>query len=221
MAKADPSTRAPGRATKNDRIVVRLESEMRARLHERASALGLDDAAYVRMLIYADANGGGFRELPASDQTIDTLAELIAARTPDDPGYRDPDPLPVEEMDIPADPDGEPAAMGAGPSLLDEIAALTAPSTSAQGPQRQPAPRQRSYDPPAYDRPRPASRQRFNNRSFDQRSGWGRTAWSGPGSMTRAVGIGGELMGNAQGDGRGNVTRDNFAHLGAVGTRSR
>jgi hypothetical protein len=42
-------------ATKADRIVVRLESEMRAKLHERASTLGLDDAAHVRMSIYANA----------------------------------------------------------------------------------------------------------------------------------------------------------------------
>jgi hypothetical protein len=103
-------------------------------------------------------------------------------------------------MDIPADPDGDlESLMSAGPSLLDEIAALTATP--------------RAPEPPAYARPRPAFRSR--------RSGWGQAAYYGPGSMTRAVGAGGELQGNMQGDGRGNVTRDNFVHFGAVGTRSR
>jgi len=118
----------------------------------------------------------------------------------------EPEPPPVEEIDVPADPDGDLEPVGARPSLLDEIAALM------------PSPRAPERQAPAYARHRPNGtqfRSRFNNRD------WGRTAWDGPGSMTRAVGVGGDLRGNQQGDGMGNVTRDNFAHFGAVGTRSR
>jgi hypothetical protein len=43
--------------TKSGRIVVRLESEMRAKPRERSAANGLDEAACVRMLIYRDING--------------------------------------------------------------------------------------------------------------------------------------------------------------------
>lgn len=164
------------------------------------------------MLIYADASRpageipGRFVSEPAPQIVtygeIDRALEQMEREDVDQPQ--------VEEMDIPPDPDGESldALMTAGPSLLDEIAALTAmPRPAPSVPPRS----------PAYARPRPPSRgaQRFNNRD------WGRTAMWGPGSMTRAVGAGGDLVGNAQGDGRGNVTRDNFAHFGAVGTRSR
>jgi hypothetical protein len=49
-----------------DRLTVRLDAEIRAKLHERASVLGLDDASFVRMLIYGAMNGerAGIRELP-------------------------------------------------------------------------------------------------------------------------------------------------------------
>ena len=41
----------------SDRIVTRLESDVRARLHAKAAEIGLDDAIYVRMLIDRDLNG--------------------------------------------------------------------------------------------------------------------------------------------------------------------
>jgi hypothetical protein len=208
MTETTPA--APGKPpTKSDRLVIRLTPDQRGRLRARAEELGLDEASLARMLIVTGLAGAAMPN-QASSHAADAWPDIGARpySLTDAKSYVDDEPPPVEEMDIPADPDGDPAPAGPEPSLLDEIAALTATP--------RPEPRQNAYPLPAYVRSRPAHRaQRFNNRD------WGPAAWSGPGSMTRAVGVGGELMGNMQGDGRGNVTRDNFAHFGAVGTRSR
>src|SRR5260370_1196445 len=55
-ASTATNARIAGPMAKSDRIVVRLESEMWATLHAKASALGLGDAAFVRMLIYRDVS---------------------------------------------------------------------------------------------------------------------------------------------------------------------
>ncbi len=218
-----PASESRQRKSKNDRLVVRLESEIRAFLREKASRLGLDEATYVRTLIYGDVNGvapgyqraeahhddsAGVPSFRGGRQWPNTEAGQIArTMTQTEPGDQSFDDGPqVEEMDVPADPDGDlDSLMTAGPSLLDEMAALM---------DRREPPR-----PPVIDRRRQnvtPFRSRFANRN----RGYQPDFW-GPGSMTRAVGVGGELMGNMQGDGAGNVTRDNFAHLGAIGTRSR
>lgn len=42
---------------KQDRLTIRLDADIRAKLHAKAAELGLDDAAYARMLIFRDING--------------------------------------------------------------------------------------------------------------------------------------------------------------------
>ncbi len=210
---------ASEKKTKNDRLVIRLESEMRASLRERAGRLGLDEAAYVRMLIYADVNGltaGPSSREPeylgeyARGQSIGAVNAAPSGFGGSNPSLaHHSDEHEVEEVEIPPDPDGDPdleTLMGAGPSLLDEIAALTAMP--------------RPVVPAHHDRPINRSGPRFQSRGFNSRN-WGQAAFQGPGSLTRAVGVGEGTMGNFMGDGRGNVTRDNFGHFGFVGTRSR
>lgn len=195
---------------KADRIVTRLESEVRARLHAKASALGLDDAAYVRTLIYRDLNElaapvamrrGTIRPAFASGEIP---VERVFVRG--DGTAEEPEPLPAEEMDIPADADGgDPGALdellGASSTILDEMMAMAQPA-----PQAPAAPAPRSYHAPLSRRPGAQSLQPVY----------------GPGSKTRAVGVNDMAIGgNTYGDGRGNVLRENMRHFGIVGTRSR
>ena len=180
---------------------------MRARLRQKAGANGLDEAAYVRMLIYRDLNGIAHEE--AGQHGAVGSRHLHAAPVNFDAREtEEPEPLPVEEMDIPADADGgEPGAgldelLGAGPSLLDEMLAMAAPQPSPQMPAPARVP-QRGYRP-----------------AYQRRMGVQPSA--GPGSLTRAVGVNDQSIGaNNLGDGHGNVLRDNMRHFGIVGTRSR
>jgi hypothetical protein len=217
-------------ATKADRIVVRLESEMRAKLREKASALGLDDAAYVRMLIYRDANelpGAGLKLWDESTRThrgtnpdqflFEQLqpSHQLSGEVPhdalrgDEGAAEQPEPLPVEEMDIPADPDGgNPGALGellgASTSILDEMMAMSRPAPEQPMQRQMPRQAQRTYRPALSNRNR------------------GVQPMYGPGSLTRVVGLNDQTIGaNDFGDGRGNVLRDNMRHLGITGTRAR
>lgn len=208
---------------KSDRIVTRLEHEARERLHAKASALGLDDAAYVRMLIYRDLNGLEAAAVPAAGppprepEAIRGVARFRQPHAPRLPNSDQfigaekevPEPLPVEEMDIPADADdGDPGALdellAAGPSILDEMLAMNQPAPAPMPAQQ--APRNvphRSYRP-----------------ALSRRQGL-QPAY-GPGSMTRAIGVNDQSVGtNDFGDGVGNVLRDNMKHFGISGTRAR
>lgn len=191
---------------------------MRERLHAKASALGLDEAAYVRMLIYGAVNGTDLPPAIAQGpaQAVSPVRRPASSAAPKlEPQYNamegrfaegafseEPEELPVEEIDIPPDADGgDPGALdellAAGPSILDEMMALSQPAPQARPPQR-------SY------RPALANRNR------------GMQAFGGPGSLTRAIGVNDQSIGgNEYGDGRGNVLRDNMKHFGVVGTRSR
>lgn len=169
------------------------------------------------MLIYRDLNdlaGVVPRDLKLTGGNPAPAARRAAPVRPapadDHRELDEPEPLLVEEMDIPADADGgDPSALdellATGPSLLDEMAAMAQPREPAPAPARQAqrnAP-QRSYRP-ALSR-RPGAQPAF-----------------GPGSMTRAIGVNDQSTGtNDFGDGRGNVLRDNNRHFGLVGTRSR
>jgi hypothetical protein len=188
--------------SKSDRIVTRLEPDARARLHAKASALGLDDATYVRMLIYRDLND--LEVMHHSGRSAQPLHNARPLLAPEPAGADEPEPLPVEEMDIPPDADGgEPATLDdllrAGPSLLDEMAGATRAPAGAQMLAQMAAPRtpQRSYRP---------SRQVVP---------FGR-----PGSLTRPVGINADGIGFA-GDSPNGVRADNMRHFGFVGTRAR
>lgn len=117
---------------KDSRIVIRLEHEMRVKLHAKAQELGLDDAAWARSLIYQTLNGGGLDLRRSVGLGYDARADLGASA-----GLaEEPEALLVEEMDIPADADGgEPQAtlddlMTGGVSLLDNMLA-SAPPRSA------------------------------------------------------------------------------------------
>jgi ribosome modulation factor len=112
-------------------------------------------------------------------------------------------------MDIPADADGgNPGTLEdllrAGPSILDEMMALSQPAPAPVSRANQISANQRGY------------RAALSNRSR------GVQPFAGPGSMTRAIGVNDWAIGtNTTGDGRGNVVRDNMRHFGIVGTRSR
>lgn len=197
---------------KSDRIVTRLESEMRAKLHAKASAIGLDDAAYVRMLIYRDLN-----EIPLSPARQRPERKMVSeANWPkigtSAPIEEETEPLLVEEMDIPADADGgDPGALdellGQSPSILDEMMALSVPNPAAHG-----APARSSQSQTVTTR---GYRAPLSRRSGVQ-------PVYGPGSKTRAIGVNDQAIGaNDFGDGRGNVLRENMRHFGIVGTRSR
>ena len=124
----------------------------------------------------------------------------------------EPEPLPVEEMDIPADVDDDDGSgldelLRAGPTLLDEMAGmLPAGRANEAAPERS-----------TYRQPRPgAYRPALSNRNR------GIQPLYGPGSKTRAVGVNDMAIGaNQTGDGFGNVLRDNMKHFGIVGTRAR
>ncbi len=208
---------------------MRLEPDVRTKLNERAKSLGLDAAAYVRMLVYRDANGdaadGQRFHLGTVDRSNDGRRPRLAAdharpgalapapeRELDEPELEDlvDDNEPrAEDMEIPADPDsGAPGlddVMAGASDILDQMVALSAqPAAPARQAQR-PRPPQRGYQP------------RFGNRNQRQAM----PAY-GPGSATRIVGINDQVAGqNQYGDGHGNVLRDNMRHLGLVGTRSR
>lgn len=193
---------------KSDRITIRLDADMGARLSAKASALGLDDAAYARMLIYRDVN-----EIPLPEAGQWPGREMLPLMTEAKVGTsaptaeEQPEPLPVEEMDIPADPDdgaGLDDLLRAGPSLLDQMMAQTAAAPAPTNQRPGAALQQRTYRAPLANRNR------------------GLQPVYGPGSMTRAIGVNDMAIGaNNTGDGRGNVLRDNMRHFGITGTRSR
>ncbi len=191
---------------------MRLDSDARVRLHAAASALGLDDAAYVRMLIYRDANGGHggsapetvWQDAPARPALPDF--RVAAAPSPVD---EEPEPLPVAEMDIPADPDPDGGVaspslddlLRAGPSLLDEMAAASQPPVAGArmlaelAAPREPA---RSY-----------------RQAQQQVVPFGR-----PGSLTRPIGLNESAVGY-MGDSPNSVLRQNLKHFGVQATRFR
>lgn len=154
------------------------------------------------MLVYRDINEipppmyADVRASPAQPDFV--RPEMYADRRVEE----EPEPLPVEEMDIPPDPDGgNPGALDdllrAGPSILDQM--MSAPAPAAAAPSYRQAAPQRTY-----------------------RSNRGPQPVVGPGSLTRVVGVNDMAIGgNTLGDGRGNVLRENMRHFGIVGTRAR
>ena len=189
---------------------------MQAKLHEKAKALGLDDAAYARMLIYADVNGMGGYASGQSSSAVNAVPSRFRGSNPS-PAHRVApvaDELPIEElvdadepraedMEMPADSDGEAALdelLSAGPSLLDDMIARAGAVPAAQ-PGRQ-----------------LATRGPRNYRQAPVAAPYGR-----PGSLTRPVGVNEMAVGsNSFGGGNtGNVLRDNMSHFGIVGTRAR
>jgi hypothetical protein len=196
-----------------DRLTVRLDAEMRARLHERAGALGLDDAAFVRMLIYGEINGAGYgthivgAAAGTSGDSWTDSARLGDSLPVGDVGLED-EPR-AEDFEVEPDPDGGNPSLdqllGAAPSLLDEMMAV---APAPQPPVRPAAPTYRSALPQRG--PRQPARPQV----------WG--AFGGVYSMTRPVGVNEYATGaNTTGDGRGNVLRDNMRHFGIAGTRAR
>ena len=202
---------------KQDRLTIRLDADIRAKLHAKASELGLDDAAYARMLIFKDINGVADDRRGVSSRRFGGEVAADGFLTRPDPRHStgldggSPDGFPeiddglrAEEMDIPADPDGGvpqlDAILGATPSFLDEMMSNAMPAS-------QPAPTYRQ------------AMQRQSSRSYRQRPA---QPLYGPGSMTRAIGVNDMAIGgNTYGDGTGNVMRDNMRHFGIVGTRAR
>jgi hypothetical protein len=71
-------------APTSDRIMVRLGADLHTKLHERAKALGLDDAAHVRKLIEADANGSQDRDICDFDADMRARPRGRQARSLDD-----------------------------------------------------------------------------------------------------------------------------------------
>jgi hypothetical protein len=226
---------------KSTRLTVRLSADARAWLVAEADKRGLDEAAFARMLIYERMNGAApeplygtspiMAELPgiradnaarrkelrqreAGQTTSDADAERIEAgleeQLADEPR--------AEELEVPADADGgDPFStfdglMQAGPSFLDELIERQRPREPAAAPApRRPGRSLETYDAP--QAPRAAPRYRRSQ---------GLQPTYGPGSQTRVVGVNPEVgRGNMFGDGYGNVLRDNMAHFGMVGTRSR
>ena len=206
---------------KQDRLTIRLDADIRAKLHAKAAELGLDDAAYARMVLYREINGAPYQAQhgqyarPVGPHGPAGREDGFLAR-PDprhstglDGGSPDgfpeiDDGLRAEEMDIPADPDGGvphlDAILGATPSFLDEMISNAMPASP-------PAPTYRQ------------AMQRQSPRSYRQRPA---QPLYGPGSMTRAIGVNDMAIGgNTYGDGTGNVMRDNMRHFGIVGTRAR
>lgn len=190
-----------------DRLTIRLDADMRAKLHERAGALGLDDAAFARMVLYGEINGGLL--LPRHENLAGAMpmamprvqhygkdGDNTAVVAPED--FSD-EPR-AEDFEVPPDADGGiplDDLLGAGPSILDQMmAAAPAPQAVA----RPAAPTYRSALPQRG--PRQQARPQV----------WG--AFGNAYSMTRPVGVNGTAIGeNAMGDGRGNVQRANMGHF--------
>ena len=217
-------------ADKATRLTIRLGDEARTWLKAEADKRGLDEAAFARMLIYERMNGAApampsaapfaFRSRGYAAPGGETNDEIAAESGNDGRDVPDKELASAgepraEEMEIPPDADGgDPQAaldalMQAGPSFFDELAERVAPRASAVAsrPQSALASRDR-YAAPA--------------RTYRRAPTRGLQPSVGPGSMTRPVGVnGGVAGGNIQGDGYGNVLRDNMAHFGMVGTRSR
>lgn len=185
-----------------DRLTIRLDADMRAKLHERAGALGLDDAAFARMVLYGALNeilppvAGQWpgRQMPPlmTEAKIGISAPMAEDDLADEPR--------AEDFEMPPDADGGiplDDLLGAGPSILDEMmAAAPAPQPVA----RPAAPTYRSA------LPQRAARQQARPQV------WG--AFGNAYSMTRPVGVNGTAIGeNAMGDGRGNVQRANMGHF--------
>ena len=197
---------------------------MRAKLHAKASALGLEDAAYVRMLIFRDVNGVA-GALPGSSQAVSTFRRAVTSAVHELPAIEEAD-APLEElvpegepraedMEIPADADGGlPTSeleelLATSPGLLDEMVA----ASGVAQPNELLAELAR---PPARAAASSSYRGQINNR------GRGIVPPGGPGSRTRPLGVNDQIVGgNTYGDGHGNVLRDNMRHFGFNGTRSR
>jgi hypothetical protein len=210
--------------TKSSRLTIRLSAEVRAWLKAEGDQRGLDEAAFARMLIYGAMNGAN--EV-AARFTFPVDDAAPSSETVTSPTMRAPladrdfaDEQRAEEIDVPADADGGDAGaqldalMAAAPSFFDDLMARSrAPAAQPALPARQP-PRVVNPDPlpRSYRQPAPAR----GTGKPDHRRGYG----VAPGSLTRAVGVG-RAGGNIQGDGFGNVQRDNMRHFGIVGTRAR
>lgn len=186
---------------------------MAERLNAKASALGLDVAAYARMLIYRDVNELAVAYAPPTREP-EHLGEVATFWQPQASPPQseasddeiDPNEPRAEDVEIPADPDGAGLddLLRAGPSLLDEMMAQAAPAKAPISQRPGAGLQQRQYRAPLSNRNR------------------GAQPIYGPGSMTRAIGVNDMAIGsNNTGDGHGNVLRDNMRHFGITGTRAR
>ena len=190
---------------KGSRIVIRLDESLRVQLHNKASELGLDDAAYARMILHQAMNGAahGVVQSPARDVRADSSGlgsrDRIGNLPPIEPDELEELDPPVEEMDIPADEDPDPATlqdlMTEGTPLLDQMLQQMAQPAMPKVPMRSAGYRSRSRGPAP--------------------------AVMGPGSKTRAIGLNEQIIGGNQfGDARGNVLRENMRHfIGGTGRR--
>lgn len=223
----------PDKAT---RLTIRLGEDVRAWLKAEGAKRGLDEAAFARMVLYERMNGQNYDLLAVRPSLVAPgLRTTERAHLARYPGERSDEGAPVytsapseiqseeelvaagepraEEMDIPPDADGgDPnaafdALMQAGPTFLDELLAAAKPPAPA---------RQEGY---RFQRSREARRAPTRGRS---QQGFAPAGYSGPGSLTRPIGVNNAIAGgNIQGDGVGNVLRDNNRHFGFVGTRAR
>ena len=226
--------------------MVRLEAEMRAKVHAKASALGLDDAAYVRMLIYRDENGLQATPAPREPEAMGAVARFRqphaappAARwvtdaevlqmaetgeiTADQVVLRGDGTVPLEELVPEGEPRAEdieiPADADDGPpaAQLEELLA-TAPSVLDE----LLAAAEQPPHPMIVELARPARVPQRGYRAPLSNRDRGLVAFGGPGSRTRPIGVNDGIVGaNNYGDGPGNVLRDNMRHFGFGGTRSR
>ena len=237
--------------SKSTRLTIRLGAEVRAWLKAQGEQRGLNEAAFARLLMYGAMNGAEelpVRFTLPADQVAAPNRHHEAVTSPTTrapaPGRTPPAELApldhlvtyeqvdaaleaageehAEEIDVPADADGEAGAqlealMQAAPSFLDELVERSRPRAAAAIEQRQP-PRIVNPDP----RPRNYRQGPVNAlaRQMGGRPDHRRAFGVAPGSLTRVVGVG-EVGGNMQGDGFGNVRRDNMRHFGIVGTRAR
>lgn len=218
--------------SKATRLTIRLGEDVRAWLKAQGEQLGLDEAAFARMLLYEAKNGRHAPAFPAAAAALGPVADAADSFGLGAGAGHDPIPVAVadeeraEEIDVAPDADGgdpEAAAeqldalMQAGPTFLDELVARAAPRQAA--PARQPVdfgdrglPR---FQRMPARQPQQPMRQAFAGRG-DHRRAFG----VAPGSQTRAIGVN-QTAANMQGDGVGNVQRDNNRHLGFRGTQSR
>jgi hypothetical protein len=192
-------------ADKSTRLTIRLSAKARKWLTAEAKKRGLDEAAFARMLIFERMNGTAAQSRTVRARDMDdpfAPIEQVVTYSQIDRGLEQRElelanePR-AEEFEVPPDADGgNPNAalaqiMAAAPSLLDDA------------------------------QPRQQPRRRFGTTPRPQppRNG---AVYVGPGSVTRAIGVNPNVAGGNQfGDARGNVLRDNFGHLGFIGTRSR
>lgn len=206
-----------GRVTKATRIVIRLAAEDRDWIRSEAERIGVDSATLVRMLIRQARNAPGGLPVHYGDEVSEDQVRSIDAAVGDEFETGDWETVEQEQsLD---------SLMEAGPSLLDEAAAEPEP---APLPERAPAMIPFTFAAESrYRFQRTPQRTTAPQRPAPQRAGYAARQVNAPpgafraGSMTRAVGVGDGTRGNVTGDGIGNVIRDNYAHFGFVGTRSR